>query len=71
MLDGCVTEFGMRSAELRAHRQALRSAADELGRAGVPDVKAAHEGGHSSILKTRSSRPFAHRLDAAALPPVD
>jgi hypothetical protein len=71
ILDGCVTEFGMRSPELRAHRQALRSAADELGRTGVSGVKAAHEDGHSSSLKTRSSRPFVHRLDAAALPPVD
>jgi hypothetical protein len=71
MMDGCVTEFGMRSPELRAHRQAMRAAADELGRAGVTGVKAAHEGGHASSLKTRSSRPFVHRLDAAALPPVD
>jgi hypothetical protein len=71
MLDGCVTEFGMRSPELRAHRQAMRAAADDLGRAGVTGVKAAHEGGHSAGLKTRSSRPFVHRLDAAALPPVD
>jgi hypothetical protein len=71
MLDGCVTEFGMRSPELRARRQAMRAAADEIGRAGVPGVKAAHEGGHSSGLKTRSSRPFVHRLDAAVLPPVD
>jgi hypothetical protein len=71
ILDGCVTEFGMRSPELRAHRQAMRAAADELGRTGVSGVKAAHEGGHASSLKTRSSRPFVHRLDAATLPPVD
>jgi tetratricopeptide (TPR) repeat protein len=71
MLDGCVTEFGMRSPELRAHRQALRAAADELGLSGVPAAKAAHESGHSPGLKTRSSRPLAHRLDAAVLPPVD
>src|SRR5205814_5422444 len=34
LLDGCVTEFGMGAAELRAHRQKYRAAADALDAAG-------------------------------------
>ena len=71
ILDGCVTEFGMRSPELRARRQVLRAAADELGRSGATATLSTHEGGHVAGLKTRSSRPFVHRLDAAILPAVD
>jgi tetratricopeptide (TPR) repeat protein len=71
MMDGCVTEFGMRSAELRAHRQAMRAAADERQRPAEDGQKVAHEGGHTGGLKARSSRPLASRLDAAVLPPVD
>jgi tetratricopeptide (TPR) repeat protein len=71
MLDGCVTEFGMRSPDLRAHRSALRSAADELGRAGTGVSKTAHQSEHAGGLKTRSSRPLAQHLDTAKLPPID
>jgi hypothetical protein len=71
ILDGCLTEFGMRAPELRAHRQALRAAADELGRSGTTATLTTHDGGHVPGLKTRSSRPFVHRLDAAVLPPID
>jgi hypothetical protein len=70
IMDGCVTEFGMRSPELRAHRQANRDAADELGKQnGSSPLKAAHEG-HAGGLKPRSSRPLAGPLDETALPPV-
>jgi hypothetical protein len=71
ILDGCVTEFGLRSPDLRAHRQANRTAADELAkkRGGSPP-KTAHEG-HAGGLKPRSSRPLASSLDDAALPPVN
>jgi hypothetical protein len=71
MMDGCVTEFGLRSPELRARRQAMRDAADELQRAASGGLKTAHDGGHAGGLKTRSSRPLATRLDAAVLAPVD
>jgi hypothetical protein len=70
MMDGCVTEFGMRAADLRAHRQAMRAAADERLRPAEGGAKPAHEGGHTGGLKARSSRPLANRFDAA-LPPVD
>ena len=68
ILDGCVTEFGLRSAELRAHRRALREAADKLARA-APATKREHEQ-HGGLLKTRSSRPLRRRLAELALPPV-
>jgi hypothetical protein len=68
ILEGCVTDFGLRDPELRAHRQDFRAAAD--GRARGGDARAAHEG-HAAALKTRSSRPLARKLDQAPLPPVD
>ncbi len=69
ILDGCVTEFGLRSPELRAHRQANRAAADELAKKSDSPTKTAHEG-HAGGLKPRSSRPLAGPLDDAALPPI-
>jgi hypothetical protein len=70
MMDGCVTEFGLRHPELLARRRAARAAADELARSGDRPDKAAHEG-HAGLLKTRSSRPLPLKLDRATLPPVD
>lgn len=69
ILDGCVTEFGMRSPELRRHRQLLRAAADELARKPNDAPRAAHEG-HALVLKPRSARPLANKLDTSRLPPV-
>jgi hypothetical protein len=71
MMDGCVTEFGLRSPELLAHRQAMRAAADELARSGGTSTRAAHSEGHAGSLKTRSSRPLARRPDEPVLPPID
>ncbi|HBI44387.1 MAG TPA: hypothetical protein DDY78_16270 [Planctomycetales bacterium] len=61
MLDGCVTEFGMRSPELREHRQALRNAAD---------ARPTHDD-NAFPLKPRSSRPLVHKIDLVDLPPID
>lgn len=70
IMDGCVTEFGLRAPDLRAHRQANRGAADELAKkADGGATKTEHEG-HASGLKPRSSRPLANKNDAAALPPI-
>jgi tetratricopeptide (TPR) repeat protein len=71
VMDGCVTEFGLRAPELLAHRKAQREAADERLRAAGPNPRAAHEGGHAGTLKARSSRPLARKVDQAPLPPVD
>jgi hypothetical protein len=70
IMDGCVTEFGLRSPDLRAHRQANRTAADELGKTSRPTPKTAHEG-HAGGLKPRSSRPLAGRVDDAPLSAID
>jgi hypothetical protein len=69
IMDGCVTEFNLRDPELRARRQANRALADELARKADPTAKAAHEG-HAVVLKPRSSRPLANRLDTTSLPPI-
>jgi hypothetical protein len=69
MLEGCVTEFGLRHPDLIAHRQAFRAAAEERSRSS-DDARTAHEG-HAAVFKPKSSRPLAARLDLPALPPVD
>jgi hypothetical protein len=68
IMDGCVTEFGLRSAELRRHRRLMREAADKLAKA-PPGTRQQHEG-HAGSLKTRSARPLVDRLAGVALPPV-
>jgi hypothetical protein len=70
IMEGCVTEFGLRSPELRAHRQAARAVADERARNGDATPKTEHEG-HALALKPRSSRPLVRKLDSTALPPID
>lgn len=72
IMDGCVSEFGLRTAELRQRRQVTRAAADELAKSkpALALSKAAHAG-HLAGLKPRSRRPLVNRLDAAALPAVN
>ena len=72
IMDGCVTEFGLRAADLRQHRQAVRAAADELAKKTGPggeDAKLAHEG-HVGGAKPKSSRPLLSKLDPGTLPPI-
>ncbi len=69
ILDGCVNEFGMRAPDLRAHRQVLRTAADELAKASGEGGLRAHEM-FPSRLKPKSRRPLVKRLDRTALPPI-
>jgi tetratricopeptide (TPR) repeat protein len=76
ILDGCVTEFGLRSAQLREHRRAFRAAADGPTRSVATrgqrgdDTKSQHEG-HPGLFKPRSQRPLARKLDQTPLPPID
>jgi Tfp pilus assembly protein PilF len=71
IMDGCVTEFGLRSPELAAHRKIVRAAADErAANANNPD-KSTHETGHAGSVKTKSSRPLANKIDEAPLPAID
>jgi hypothetical protein len=63
IMDGCVTEFGMSSADLRKHRRITRAAAD------AADGMTEHQG-HLGGLKTRSRRPLANRFNLAELPAI-
>jgi hypothetical protein len=67
IMDGCVTEFGLRDAELLAHRKIVRAAASERKE---EDAKKAHEA-HALLFKPRSSRPLASKTTLADLPPID
>jgi len=69
IMEGCVTEFGMRPPELRQRRQLARAAADELVKSAGSEAKVAHEG-HAGVLKPRSSRPLLSKFDQSTLPPV-
>jgi hypothetical protein len=68
MMDGCVTEFGLRAADLRSHRQLVRAAAD-AARAGAD--RTTHDSSHAAVFKPRSSRPLLSRADEVSLPPID
>jgi len=70
IMDGCVTEFGMRSDELSEHRKLVRAEADVRAANPNPPDKSQHEG-HAGLLKTKSTRPLVHRFDQATLPPID
>jgi hypothetical protein len=70
ILEGCVTEYGLRDPEIRAHRQAFRAAVDARAPGVTDDARAAHEG-HAGILKTRSTRPLARKIDQTPLPAID
>jgi Tfp pilus assembly protein PilF len=67
MMDGCVTEFGLRAEELRSHRQLVRAAADA---ARAASDKTTHDSSHAAVFKPRSSRPLLTRTEEA-LPPID
>lgn len=68
ILDGCVTEFGLRSRQLNEHRRAYRLADARAKQDG--DAKTTHDG-HAGSFKARSSRPLARKLDHTPLPPID
>src|SRR5207237_5230585 len=68
IVDGCFGEFGMRAADLREHRQVLRTAADALAKKN-PGDKVQHEG-HAAALKAKSTRPLLGRPDQEALPEI-
>jgi len=67
ILDGCVTEFGLRHPDLLAHRRLLRTEADVRARGN----KTTHETGHAILFKPRSLRPLVSRIDQVPLPPID
>jgi hypothetical protein len=64
ILEGCVTEYGLRDPDVHTHRQAFRAATDARPLASSHD-------NHAAALKTRSSRPLVRRIDQVPLPPID
>jgi tetratricopeptide (TPR) repeat protein len=70
IMDGCVTEFGLRAADLHSHRRAYRSEAEELARLGGAGSKTTHQG-HAGLFKPHSLRPLVRKLDQTPLPPID
>ncbi|HWG41439.1 MAG TPA: DUF3299 domain-containing protein [Gemmataceae bacterium] len=69
IMDGCVTEFGLRASDLRNHRRAYRTATDERAKK-EGDAKTMHEG-HLGLFKPRSLRPLVRKLDQTPLPSID
>jgi hypothetical protein len=67
IMDGCVTEFGMRDADLLERRKILRAAANEARE--DQGAKKQHEA-HAMPLLPRSSRPLAAK-ELTDLPPID
>jgi hypothetical protein len=70
IMDGCVTEFGLRSIELQAHRKITRAEADTRAKKIESSTKKEHEA-HALLFKPRSSRPLLSKTGLAALPPID
>lgn len=70
IMDGCVTEFSMRDADLLAHRKIVRAAANALEKKVTPGTKKDHEA-HALLFKPRSSRPLVSKSNLAALPAID
>jgi tetratricopeptide (TPR) repeat protein len=70
MMDGCVTQFGLQSPELKSHRRILREAVGAAVSPTTPGAKAEHEG-HVDRLPARSKRPLLTRLDQSPLPPIE
>jgi tetratricopeptide (TPR) repeat protein len=68
MLEGCVAQFGMASPALKAHRQILREAVDNLPKA---KLGAEHEEKHVGTIAFRSRRPLISQTLAGALPAID
>ncbi len=67
IMDGCVTEFGLRAPALGDHR---RACGVYVSRNTTPD-KATHQQEHAAVFKPRSSRPLVSKGDLPALPVVD
>ena len=65
ILDGCVTEFGMGSPDLRKRRQIYRAEADRIAK--LPDAEHAK---YKGDLVTRSPRPLVRKFDPSLLPAI-
>jgi tetratricopeptide (TPR) repeat protein len=69
IMDGCVTEFGLRHDDLRQHRQQVRAAADARAKEGAD--KSTHDSSHAAVFKPRSMRPLLSKIAVTALPAIN
>jgi hypothetical protein len=63
ILEGCVTEFAMGSADLRSRRQIYRAAVEEMSKKPELDQ-------HKITFLGKSARPLIKAFDESTLPPV-
>ncbi len=68
MMDGCVTELGMRDRSLRLHRAKMRALAQKILKS-PPASKDEHTR-HAIPLKWESTRPLANLFFQLVLPPI-
>lgn len=72
ILDGVVTEFGLRHPDLRERRTQARSAAELLARLALsPDKEKTHKEDHALLFVPRSARPLARSFAVDTLPAID
>jgi tetratricopeptide (TPR) repeat protein len=69
IMDGCVSEFGIRDPELRQRRQMTRAAAERLTTAADTGFRATHTE-HVSGFRPRSKRALLVKMEEASLPPI-
>jgi hypothetical protein len=69
ILEGCISEFGLRDAMLAEHRKLLQAKAGELANQ-KPDQAGKHEQ-HSLTFRPRSSRPLVSKFNLTNLPPIN
>jgi hypothetical protein len=63
IFEGCVSEFAMAAPDLRARRQLLRAAVQELNQKPELDT-------HKILLRGKSPRPLIKAFDESTLPPI-
>lgn len=63
ILEGCVSEFALAAPDLRARRQRLRAAVEQLNQRPELDT-------HKILLRGKSPRPLIKAFDESTLPPI-
>ncbi len=69
MMDGCVTQFGLQSRDLRKRRLVMRGVVAKLKKIGVAG-KAEHKKNHVGGIVAQSRRPLLTRIDQSILPKI-
>lgn len=69
MMDGCITQFGLQSRELRKRRLIIRTVVAKLKATSVAG-KAEHKKNHAGGIVAQSRRPLLSRIDQSVLPKI-